>query len=53
MLLNIPIPANVLIVDSVFYEIATFDIIPLDWLTDYIDTLIGDLDKNKQVYLSS
>ena len=37
MLFNIPIPANVLIVNAVFYEIATFDVIPLDWLTDYID----------------
>ena len=52
MLFNIPIPANVLIVNAVFYEIATFDVVPLDWLTDYIDEKFGHLDKNDQVYLS-
>ena len=46
-------PANVLIVNKVFYEVATFDLIPLDWLTDYIDSWVGDLDKNKEVYLSA
>ena len=29
---NIPIPANVLIVNEVLYEVANFDLIPLDWL---------------------
>ena len=53
MLFNIPIPANVLILNSVFYEIATFDLIPLDWLTDYIDDTFGHLDNNGQVYLSA
>ena len=53
MLFNIPIPANVLILNNVFYEIATFDLIPLDWLTDYIDDTFGHLDNNGQVFLSA
>ena len=47
MLFNIPIPGNVLILNKVFYEIATFDIIPLDWLEGYIDDTFGHLDNNK------
>ena len=53
MLFNIPIPANVFIVSSKIYEIATFDMIPLEWLTDYLDDAVGDNDNNKGVYLSA
>ena len=53
MLFNISIPANVLIVDTVFYEIATFDIIPLEWVLEFLDHTFGDLDNNRYVYLSS
>ena len=52
MLFNIPIPANILIVDTVFYEIANFDLIEFDWVTDIIDNIFGDLDNNKEVFLS-
>ena len=34
-LLNILIPSNVLIVDQIFYTIATFDLIPMDWFKDW------------------
>ena len=30
-LLSVYIPSNVLIVDLVFYQIATFDILPTEW----------------------
>ena len=53
MLLNVPMTANVLVVDEVFYEIATFDLIPLDWINDYLDKTFGDLDNNGEVYLSA
>ena len=52
MLFNIPIPANILIVDTVFYEIANFDLIEFDWVTDIIDNIFGELDNNKEVFLS-
>ena len=41
MLFNIPIPAHVLIVNKVFYEIATFDLIDLGWLEEYLDDWFG------------
>ena len=37
MLLNVPMTANVLVVDEMFYEIATFDLIPLDFFEDFLD----------------
>ena len=52
MLFNIPIPGNVLVLNKIFYEIATFDIIEVDWLEEYFDGLVGELDENKDVYLS-
>ena len=53
MLLNIPMTANVLVVDEMFYEIATFDLIPLDFINDYLDRTFADVDNNGQVYLSA
>ena len=44
MFFNIPIPANVLVVNKVLYEIATFDLVELDWLEEYFDDLVGELD---------
>ena len=53
MLLNIPMTANVLVVDEMFYEIATFDLIPLDWINDFLEETFEDLDNNGEVYLSA
>ena len=53
MLFNIPIPANVLVVNKVFYEIATFDMIDLEWLEAYLDDWVGEYDQNNDVYLSA
>ena len=52
MILNVSIPANTLIVYEVFYELATFDLIPLDWLIELLDNHIEHLDNNKDVELS-
>ena len=41
MLINIPMTANVLVVNEVFFEIATFDLIPLDFINDFIDDKFG------------
>ena len=35
-LLNIRIPSNVLQIDSIFYQIATFDLIPMDWILEML-----------------
>ena len=35
-LLNIRIPSNVLQVDNVFYQIATFDLIPMEWILEML-----------------
>ena len=55
MLFNIPIPGNVLDITTVLYELATFDLIPEEWLPlgDIIDGLVGKWDNNKDVYLSA
>ena len=53
MLFNIPMPANVLYVNDVIFEIATFDIIPLDWLVEYHDEVVGDLDNEHELFLST
>ena len=51
MLLNLPIPANILMVEEILYEVATFDLVPLDFVIDFLDSQIGDLDNNKKVTL--
>ena len=53
MLLNLAIPANVLLVKEVLYEIATFDLIPLDFVTDFLDNHIGEYDNNRNVTLGA
>ena len=53
MLFNISIPGNVLILDEIFYEIATFDLIPLDFITDFLDRNLSHVDNNKKVKLSA
>ena len=53
MFFNIPMPANVLILQEVLYEIATFNLIPLGWLKSFFDDMLGDLDNNKEVDMSS
>ena len=40
-LLNILIPANVLIVDQMFYLIATFDILPMDVILDSMEATLS------------
>ena len=52
MLFNINIPANVLILYEMFFEIATFDLIDLDLIIEWLDLAFGDLDNNKEVSLS-
>ena len=53
MLFNIPIPGNILIVNLMFYEVATFDLIPLDFITDFLDQAFEGVDNNKRVSLSA
>ena len=53
MLINVAIPANILMVYTVFFEIANFDLIPMDWATDLLNQAFIDVDNNKYVYLSS
>ena len=38
---------------EILYELANFDLIPLDFITDFIDEKVGDQDRNKYVYLGS
>ena len=52
MLFNISMPANVLILYGMLFEIATFDLIDLDWVIEWLDSTFGDLDNNKEVSLS-
>ena len=52
MLLNVPIPGNVLLVDEILYEIATFDIVPLDFVNEFLEEHSKHVDNNKQVHLS-
>ena len=51
MLLNLPIPANVLLVEEILYEVATFDLIPLDFVVNFLDTQVGEYDNNKNITL--
>ena len=37
MLFNLSLPANLLTVLEVLYEVANFDLIPLDYITDFIE----------------
>ena len=53
MLLNIAIPANVLLVKEILYEVATFDLIPLEFVTDGLDSLLGEYDNNRNVSLGA
>ena len=52
MLLNIPMPGNVLLIDEILYEIATFDLVPLEFITDFLEKHSKHVDNNKPVYLS-
>ena len=51
MLLNLPIPANVLLVEEILYEVATFDLIPLDFVVNFLDDQVGKYDNNKNITL--
>ena len=53
MLFNITIPGNIFAVNNILYKLATFDLIPLDWLTDYLDDITEEYDNNKSVDLSN
>ena len=53
MLFNVATPANVLIVVKLLYEVVTFDLVPLDWLTDYHDEVVGEEDRDHEVYMSA
>ena len=53
MLLNLSIPANVLIVKETLYEVANFDILPLDFVTDALDSMLGEYDNNRNVSLGA
>ena len=51
MLINISLPANLLGALELLYEVANFDMIPLEWITDFISNFYSEQDKNKHVYL--
>ena len=53
MLLNLSIPANVLIVKETLYEVANFDMLPLDFVTDALDSMLGEYDNNRNVSLGA
>ena len=53
MLLNLSIPANVLIVKETLYEVANFDMLPLDLVTDALDSVMGEYDNNRNVSLGA
>ena len=53
MLLNLAMPANVIVVYEILYELATFDLIPLDFVTDFLDEQVGEYDNNRNVTLGA
>ena len=50
-LLNIRIPSNVLQIDNVFYQIATFDLIPMDWVLEMLQKLTADFEREEPLEL--